>query len=147
MPPAAWCGPLLEVTHAQLRGWLATQPVTFVEDPSNAQLHLDRNYLRAQVLPLIRARWPPASATVARSARHAAQAQRLLDALAAADLAKAVVGEALSARVLRTLTPGPAGERAALLDQRRPDSSRPRRGAWSRSPVRCWMRARTRARR
>ncbi len=96
--------PLLEVTREQLKGWLATQPVSFLEDPSNAQLHLDRNYLRTRVLPLIRARWPQASATVARSARHAAQAQRLLDALAAADLAKAVVGEALSARVLRTLT-------------------------------------------
>ena len=96
--------PLLEVTHEQLKAWLATQAVTFVEDPSNAQLHLDRNYLRAQVLPRIRARWPQAAATVARSARHAAQAQRLLDALAAADLAKAVVGEALSARVLRTFT-------------------------------------------
>ncbi len=104
--------PLLEVTHAQLQGWLATQPVSFVEDPSNAQLHLDRSYLRAQVLPLIRARWPQASATVARSARHAAQAQRLLDALAAADLARAVVGEALSARVLRTL---PLDRRVNLL--------------------------------
>ena len=96
--------PLLEVTHTALARWLATQPITYLEDPSNAQIHLDRNYLRRQVLPLIRARWPSASATVARAARHAAQAQRLLDALAAADLAKAVVGEALSARALRTLS-------------------------------------------
>jgi tRNA(Ile)-lysidine synthase len=95
--------PLLEVTHRELAQWLATQPLTFVEDPSNAQVHLDRNYLRARVLPQVRARWPAASATVARSARHAAQAQRLLDGLAASDLGRAVVGEALSARVLRTL--------------------------------------------
>jgi tRNA(Ile)-lysidine synthase len=97
--------PLLEVTHGELARWLATQPLTFIEDPSNAQVHLDRNYLRAKVLPQVRARWPAASATVARSARHAAQAQRLLDGLAAADLGRAVVGEALSARVLRTLPP------------------------------------------
>jgi tRNA(Ile)-lysidine synthase len=96
--------PLLEVTHQALAHWLATQPVTYVEDPSNALTHLDRNYLRARVLPALRARWPSASATVARSARHAAQAQRLLDALAQADLGRAVVGEALSARVLRTLS-------------------------------------------
>ena len=67
--------PLLELRHAALAAWLKSQPLTWIEDPSNAQLHLDRNYLRAQVLPLIRARWPAASATVARSARHAAQAQ------------------------------------------------------------------------
>jgi tRNA(Ile)-lysidine synthase len=104
--------PLLEVTHQELGAWLATQRLAHVEDPSNAQLHLDRNYLRAKVLPQVRARWPAASATVARSARHAAQAQRLLDALAAADLAKGVVGEALSARVLRTL---PADRRVNAL--------------------------------
>ncbi len=56
------------------------------------------------MLPLLRARWPAAAATVARSARHAAQAQRLLDGLAQADLGRAVVGDALSARVLRTLS-------------------------------------------
>jgi tRNA(Ile)-lysidine synthase len=95
--------PLLEVTHHELALWLATQRLTFVEDPSNAQVDLDRNYLRAKVLPQIKARWPAASATVARCARHAAQAQRLLDALAAADVGCALVGEALSARVLRTL--------------------------------------------
>ncbi len=96
--------PLLEVRHETLARFVAAQGVNFVEDPSNAHGQLDRSYLRTKVLPLIRARWPQAAATVARSARHAAQAQRLLDALAAADLARAIVGEALSARVLRTLT-------------------------------------------
>ena len=111
--------PLLEVTHRAAGAWLATQPITFVEDPSNAQIHLDRNYLRAQVLPLIRARWPSASATVARSARHAAQAQRLLDALAAADLAQGGGrGGAVRAGAAHA-PPGPPGQRAALLDRQR----------------------------
>ncbi len=96
--------PLLELRHQVLAQWLASRGIPWIEDPSNADTRLDRNYLRAQVLPLVRARWPAASATVARSARHAAQAQRLLDELAAGDLGKASVGEALSAPVLRTLT-------------------------------------------
>ena len=36
----------------------SAQGLTWIEDESNAQRRLDRNYLRARVLPLIRARWP-----------------------------------------------------------------------------------------
>jgi tRNA(Ile)-lysidine synthase len=97
--------PLLPRTHAELSAWVNAQGLPWIEDESNAQLRLDRNYLRVRVLPLIRARWPAAAATVARSARHAAEAQRLLEALGAADAARAACGETLSAKVLRALTP------------------------------------------
>jgi len=95
--------PLLDVPHAALIAWARAQGLTWVEDDSNAELRLDRNYLRARVLPVIRERWPAAAATVARAARHAAQAQRLLDALGAADAARASWGAMLSAKVLRRL--------------------------------------------
>ena len=58
-----------------------------------------------RVLPLLRARWPAAGATVARAARHAAEAQQLLDSVGAADAGRAAVGALLSAKVLRTLPP------------------------------------------
>lgn len=95
--------PMLAVAHAELVAWLRRRALEWIEDDSNAQLHLDRNYLRARVVPQLRARWPAAAATVARSARHAAEAQRLLDTLGAADAARAAVGPRLSAAVLRTL--------------------------------------------
>ena len=95
--------PLLPLTRAELLAWLSTQDLPWVDDASNAQLHLDRNFLRARVLPLIRQRWPAAASTVARSARHAAEAQQLLDALGEADVARAAAGAMLSARVLRRL--------------------------------------------
>jgi tRNA(Ile)-lysidine synthase len=97
--------PLLPLTRAQLAAWLSEQRLEWVEDDSNAQLHLDRNYLRARVLPVLRERWPSAASTAARSAHHAAEAQQLLDELAARDLARAAVGARLSAQVLRTLPP------------------------------------------
>jgi tRNA(Ile)-lysidine synthase len=56
------------------------------------------------VLPALRARWPGAPRSVSRSARHAAEAQRLLNALALADVERAAVGDALSVQVLRTLS-------------------------------------------
>lgn len=95
--------PLLPLTRAELLAWLTTQDLPWVEDDSNVQLHLDRNFLRARVLPVIRERWPAAASTVARSARHAAEAQQLLDALGEADAARAASGAMLSAKVLRRL--------------------------------------------
>ena len=95
--------PLLDVPRAALAAWMRTQALTWVEDDSNAELRLDRNFLRARVLPVIRERWPAAAATVARAARHAGEARRLLDALGAADAARASYGAMLSAKVLRRL--------------------------------------------
>ncbi len=96
--------PLLPRARAELRDWLRGQGLPWIEDPSNADLTLDRNYLRARVLPPIRARWPAAGATVARAARYAAEAQRLLDGLARADVGTASHGPHLSVPALRTLS-------------------------------------------
>src|SRR5690606_3608527 len=48
------------------------------EDPSNASAEADRNFLRLQLLPLLRQRWPHAEAALARSAALSAQADGLL---------------------------------------------------------------------
>jgi tRNA(Ile)-lysidine synthase len=95
--------PLLSRTRAELEAWARAQGLTWVEDDTNADERLDRNYLRRQVLPLVRERWPGSPAAVSRSARHAAEAQRLLDAVARADIDRASYGESLSAKVLRAL--------------------------------------------
>jgi tRNA(Ile)-lysidine synthase len=95
--------PLLSLNRGQLAAWARAEGLEWIEDDSNADTRFDRNYLRARVLPQLTARWPSAAATVARVARHAAQAQTLLDQLAASDVGRARVGERLSARVLRTL--------------------------------------------
>ena len=97
--------PLLPWSRAELGAWVRSQGLAWIEDPGNSELRLDRNYLRTRVLPLIRERWPAAAATVTRAARHAAEAQRLLDALGAADAARASFGAMLSAKRLRTLSP------------------------------------------
>jgi len=104
--------PLLPLSRRQLAEWVSARRLDYVEDDSNALLQLDRNYLRLKVVPPIRARWPAAAATVARAARHAAEAQRLLDALGAADVARARWGAMLAARTLRAL---PADRRRNAL--------------------------------
>jgi tRNA(Ile)-lysidine synthase len=97
--------PLLTRTHAQLAHWLEKRGLPFIEDATNADERLDRNYLRRQVLPRIRSRWPGCAAAVARSARHAAQAQRLLEGIGRADANRAADGAALSVTALRALAP------------------------------------------
>ena len=95
--------PLLTRSRAELEEWARTHELTWVDDDSNANEQLDRNYLRRSVLPLVRARWSGAGAAVSRSARHAAEARRLLDALALADVERASVGRSLSVPRLRSL--------------------------------------------
>lgn len=97
--------PLLGWSREELLAFLRAQRLKWIEDPMNSELRLDRNYLRARVVPAIRERWPAAAATVTRTARHAAEAQRLLDELGRADAARAAFGAMLSARALRALTP------------------------------------------
>jgi tRNA(Ile)-lysidine synthetase-like protein len=97
--------PLLSRSRAELERWVRQQGLTWVEDDTNVDDSLDRNYLRLRVLPLIRDRWPGSATAVARSARHAAEAQALLDTLARADIDRASYGESLSIKSLRALPP------------------------------------------
>lgn len=79
--------PLLGVPGSALREWVARAGLAHVHDPSNADERFTRNRIRAQVLPALQQALPQFRDTFARSARHAAQAQQLLDEVAAADLA------------------------------------------------------------
>lgn len=78
--------PMLEVSGADVRDWLRGRGVAWIEDPTNADEQYTRNRIRARLLPAIEAAFPRFRDTFARSAAHAAQAQGLLNELAAADL-------------------------------------------------------------
>lgn len=80
--------PLLDLPSKTLRDWLVAQGHGFVDDPSNADLRYTRNRIRAQLLPAWERCFAGFRPMLARSARHAAQAQTLLDDLARIDLAQ-----------------------------------------------------------
>lgn len=107
--PAAWqrdglhyYRPLLQVSGAELRSWLRERGVPWVEDPTNADEQYTRNRIRARLLPALEAAFPQFRDTFARSAAHAAQAQLLLDELAAEDLVR--TGNPPQLTALRVLT-------------------------------------------
>ncbi|MEZ5459868.1 MAG: tRNA lysidine(34) synthetase TilS [Steroidobacteraceae bacterium] len=97
--------PLLGSTRAQVEAWARAEGLQWIEDASNADLRFDRNYLRADVLPRLRSRWPAAATVVARSAQHMADASELLAAIGDADRADAAVGRALDVASLVALSP------------------------------------------
>ncbi|MFT4194705.1 tRNA lysidine(34) synthetase TilS [Ottowia sp.] len=78
--------PLLGVPGPAVRAWLRARGESWVEDPSNGDARYTRNRIRAQLLPALEAAFPRFRATFARSAAHAAQAQQVLDEVAAGDL-------------------------------------------------------------
>jgi tRNA(Ile)-lysidine synthase len=80
--------PLLEVSSAAIRDWLAEQGASFIEDPSNVDERYTRNRIRARLMPALQACFPQFRETFARSSAHAAQAQVLLEEVAAEDLAR-----------------------------------------------------------
>ncbi|MBC3949740.1 tRNA lysidine(34) synthetase TilS [Pseudomonas folii] len=81
--------PLLSISREELETYAREHHLLWVEDPSNEDSHYSRNYLRNQVLPALRSRWPQATANMARTAAHLNEAQQLLEELAQVDLASA----------------------------------------------------------
>jgi tRNA(Ile)-lysidine synthase len=91
----AWHRPLLAVPGPVIRDWLRARGEAWVEDPSNANEQFTRNRIRARLLPVLEAAFPQFRDTFARSALHAAQAQEVLDEVAAQDLARVGVPPAI----------------------------------------------------
>ncbi|MCB1735812.1 MAG: tRNA lysidine(34) synthetase TilS [Gammaproteobacteria bacterium] len=79
--------PLLDFDRRDLAGYAQRHDLEWLEDPSNGDTRFDRNYLRHEVIPVLRKRWPSAAQTVARSARLSAAAAEALSREAATDLA------------------------------------------------------------
>ncbi len=70
--------PLLDTPRATLQAYAEAHALRWIEDPSNLDTALDRNFLRHAVLPLLRQRWPQAEAAFARSAALNGEAADLL---------------------------------------------------------------------
>lgn len=112
--------PLLGCSRQQLQHYAQAHALRWVEDPSNTDTQFARNYLRGEVLPVLRQRWPQAGQSLARAAEHLGEALSLLDELAESDLAQARMGapgawaelDSLDLAVL--LARSPARQRNAL---------------------------------
>ena len=97
-----WHRPLLNVSAADIRAWLAAHNIAWVEDPTNAQDCYTRNRIRLQLLPVFEQVFPQFRDTFARSCSHAAQAKQLQQDLAQLDLQ--AVGNPPAIKALQALS-------------------------------------------
>ena len=78
--------PLLAFPRARLTEYASACALHWIEDPSNADTHLRRNFLRAEILPRLGQRWPEAPAALAHSATWARHAADLIESQSVAAL-------------------------------------------------------------
>lgn len=73
--------PLLNVNRSEILKYLESLGQDYVVDSTNLESDYRRNFLRNEVLPLIRTRWPGANGSICRTASIMAQEERALDSL------------------------------------------------------------------
>lgn len=78
--------PLLNIDQADLQQYALEENLRWIDDPSNTNRRFDRNFLRHEVLPRLKSRWPDIAARLQRSAGHAGEASQLLVELAEIDI-------------------------------------------------------------
>ncbi len=101
--------PLLNFSRAELEEYARAQDLTWVNDESNADDHYDRNYLRNQVMPLLRERWPAFAGKWQQTAELCAANEYLIEEFAAQDLVladfqPALVGTSVSLTYVESLS-------------------------------------------
>ncbi len=77
--------PLLNQTRAALQAYAKLHELTWINDESNEDTYFSRNYLRHEILPRLKARWPRAVQSMNQCAKHAQAATENLVDLARLD--------------------------------------------------------------
>jgi len=78
--------PLLDVSRAALEDYARVNNLQWIDDPSNRVCDFRRNFLRSEIIPRLENYWPDMQFRVSQTARHATDAQEILDELAAEDM-------------------------------------------------------------
>ena len=70
--------PLLNYNRNQIEQFARQEQLNWIEDPSNQSSDFDRNYLRHNVVPALKQRWPGITATTSRTTELLAQDQNVI---------------------------------------------------------------------
>jgi tRNA(Ile)-lysidine synthase len=97
--------PLLDVSRHEIEAYARAAGLEWIEDESNADTALTRNFMRHEVLPALAERFPAAERNLAQAAGHFAEADALLSELALLDWQLAADGDALRLSEVRKMSP------------------------------------------
>lgn len=78
--------PFLGVSRQALSEYATTHQLKWIDDPSNQDSEINRNFLRHHIWPVLQQRWPAINQNLARSAENLQESQLLLNELAETDL-------------------------------------------------------------
>lgn len=81
--------PLLEYSRSQIKDYAEHHGLKWIEDESNQDIEIDRNFIRYSIIPYLQKRWPSVIDILSRSARHQADVVSLLKEIAEQDFEKA----------------------------------------------------------
>lgn len=107
--------PLLPFRRDSLRAYAQVEELRWIEDSSNLDTRLGRNFLRHRIVPLLESHWPSATTALSRAAGHAAEASDLITAMALSDLVRC--RRADGSLALSPLTRLPAAAQRNVLRQ------------------------------
>lgn len=85
--------PLLGASRDELHDYAQREKLSWIDDESNSDTRFDRNFLRHEILPKLKSRFPGMASTLSRSANLCAEAAELLVNAAADDLSQVQLDE------------------------------------------------------
>ncbi len=92
--------PFLALPRVAIDAYAAARGLAWVDDESNANTGVKRNFIRHDVAPRLAAAFPGYPVTLVRAAAHQAEAARLIDELAALDAQGAVADDPVAGATL-----------------------------------------------
>lgn len=105
--------PLLIESRKNLENYAKQNQLKWVEDPSNQDVSFNRNFLRSEILPILRKRWPHFEMSVARSISHLQLIREIVEEYLSAELVVLANGAEFDLKALKQYAP----ERHKLLIQ------------------------------
>ena len=97
--------PLLDVSRGEIEAYAGAAQLEWIDDESNADTALSRNFIRHEVLTALAGRFPAAEKNLAQAASHFTEADALLGELATIDWQTAADGETLVLLKVRAMSP------------------------------------------
>ena len=104
----------MEVGREELQRFAEEHNLEWIKDQSNQDTTFDRNFLRKEILPAIESRWPNYRSSWSKSLQLIAEANDMLQKLAAIDLANSLTEDKTVISIIGLAELSEARQRNAL---------------------------------
>lgn len=96
--------PLLDISREMIEAFAKAQHLVHIDDESNQDDKYDRNFLRLEIIPRLKARWPSIASTACRSAQLCAEQQAIVETEVSERLPKLLTKAAVTEQTVLKLT-------------------------------------------